>query len=126
MLYCLAVREDSVSRSERGVEWRRPGRTVWASEERTATFFFSPIGDHAFCDTLPHLSRNLRSFNTRPHSPTSASELRQTSQGSAVCRSPLGTDSLEEWQGLRRPSQEPASNRTASKENTAWLFLHQA
>jgi hypothetical protein len=125
MLYCLAVKEDSVNRPRRGVEWRGLGRTMWASEERTAPFFFSPIGDHTFCDTLPHLSRNSRSFNTRPSSPTSASEFCQMSRGSAVYRSRPGTDSFEEWQGLRRPSHEPASNRTTSKENTAWLFLHQ-
>jgi hypothetical protein len=58
MLYCLAVEEDSVNRPSGGVEWRRLGRTMWASEERTAPFSFSPIEDRTFRDA-PHLSRNV-------------------------------------------------------------------
>jgi len=113
MLYCLAVREDSVNRPERGVEWRRIGRTMWASEERIAPFSFGSIENRTFRDVPPHLSRNSRSFKVRSSSSTSARELCQTSRCSAVYRSRLDSTSIEGRQGLRRSSHEPARNRTS-------------
>jgi hypothetical protein len=113
MLYCLKVREDSVNRPERGVEWRRIGRTMWASEQRMAPFLFGSIEDRTFHDAPLHFSRNSRSFNVRSFSSDSATELCQTSRGSAVCRSRLDSPSLEGGHGLRRPIHEPAGNRTA-------------
>jgi hypothetical protein len=121
MLYCLAVEEDSVNRPSGWVEWRRLGRTMWASEERTAPFSFSPIEDRTFRDAL-HLSRNSRSFDARRSVSTSAWELRRTSRGSAVYRPQMDSLSHEGWQGLRRPGLQPARNRTASEEQTAWPF----
>ena len=115
MLYCLAVEENSVNRPSGWVEWRRLGRTMWASEERTAPFSFSPIEDRTSRDA-PHLSRNSRSFNARWSVSTSERELCRTSRGSAVYRSRLDSPSPEGWQGLLRPSLQPARNRTASKE----------
>ena len=115
MLYCLAVEEDSVNRPSGWVEWRRLGRTMWASEERTAPFSFSPIEDRTFRDA-PHLSRNSRSFDARRSISTSEWELCQTPRGSVVYRSRLDSPSLEGRQGLQRPSHEPTRNRTASKE----------
>ena len=125
MLYCLAVEENSVNRPSGWVEWRRLGRTMWASEERTAPFSFSPIEDRSFHDT-PHLSRNSRSFDARRSISTSEWELCQTPRVSAVYRSRLDSPSLEGWQGLRRPSLQPTRNRTASKEQTAWPFTPRA
>jgi hypothetical protein len=116
MLYCLAVEGNSVNRPRRWVEWRRLGRTMWASEEWIAPFSFSPIEDRTFRDAPSPLSRNSRSFNARRSISTSEWELCQTSRGSAVYRSRLDSPSLEGWQGLRRPSLQPTRNRTASKE----------
>lgn len=116
MLYCLAVKENSVNRLRRWVEWRRLGRTMWASEERTAPFSFGPIEDRTFRETPSPLSRNSRSFNARQSNSPSEWELCQTSRGSSVQRPRLDSPSLEGRQGLQRPSLQPARNRTASKE----------
>lgn len=126
MLYCLAVKEHSVNRPRRWVEWRRLGRTVWASEEWTAPFSFGPIEDRTFCDAPSPLSRNSRSFNARRSITTSEWELCQTSRGSAVYKPRLDSPSLEGWQGFQRPSHEPARNRAASKEQAVWPFTPRA
>jgi hypothetical protein len=116
MLYCLAVEENSVNRPSGWVEWRGLGRTQWASEEGIAPFLFGPIEDRTFCDAPSPLSRNSRSFNARRSNSPSEWELCPTSLGSAVHRPRLDSPSLEERQGLQRPSLQPARNRTVSKE----------
>ena len=116
MLYCLAVKGDSVNRPRQLVEWRGLGRTQWASKEGIAPVLFGPTENSTFRDTLP-LSRNSRSFDVRSSRSSSAKELFQTSLGSAVCRTRLDSPSFEGWQGLRWPSHASAGNRTASASN---------
>jgi hypothetical protein len=116
MLYCLAVKGDSVNRPREVVEWRGLGRTQWAPEDRTALLLSGPVDSITFRDAPP-LSRNSRLFNVSSSRSGLAGELLRTSLGSAVCRSRLDSPSFEEWQDLRWPSHDPARSRTDPASN---------
>jgi hypothetical protein len=94
MLYCLAVKGDSVNRPREVVEWSGLGRTQWASEEGRP--LFAQWVTFRIRNPLPKLVRSTHAGPSQLRN-----ELCQTSRGSAVYR----PDSPSPGQGLRAMSQ---------------------
>jgi hypothetical protein len=111
MLYCLAVKGDSVNRPREVVEWGGLGRTQWAPVEGMALSVFGPVDSSTFRDASP-LCRDSRSFDVRSSRSSSAGEFLRISPGSAAHRSRLDPPSFEGWQRLPWPSHDYAGNRT--------------
>ncbi len=112
MLYSVTVREHSVNRSRRGVEWRGLRTTRRVSLKRAVLFLLAFSADHAFCGTFSTLPQISWPFNTHRFSSTSVSGHCQTPQLSIVYN----------------PQVVPRSpgNRTPSKEYITWPFMPRA